>query len=137
MKRAALGLVVVLIMASVSFGQQNPTDAPASKEDIQRYLDAMHTREMVKSMMETMTKQMHKMTHEMLQKQSNVPADFEARENKTLDDMFKDFPIDELIDAMIPVYKKHMENNDVNVLLPFYSSPKGQKIIGNLPATSA
>jgi hypothetical protein len=137
MKRAALGLAVVLIMASVSFGQQNRTDAPASKEDIQRYLDAMHTREMVKSMMETMTKQMHKMTHEMLQKQSNVPADFEARENKTLDDMFKDFPIDELIDVMIPVYQKHLTKGDVDGLVAFYSSPTGQKMIRELPAITA
>jgi hypothetical protein len=138
MKCAALGLVVVLLFTCVSYAQQSSAaDAPASKEDIQRYLDAMHTREMMKGMMETLTKQMQKMTHEMVQKQANLPADFEARENATIGDMFKNFPVDEMIDAMIPVYQKHLTKGDVDGLVAFYTSPTGQKMIKELPAMTA
>jgi uncharacterized protein len=137
MKRIALGFVVVLLLAGVGFGQQTPADVPASKEDVQRYLDAMHTRDLMKSTMEIMTKQIHKMTHDMLQKQSNLPADFEARENKTVDDMLENIPIDEIIDAMIPVYQKHLTKGDVDGLVAFYSSPTGQKVIKEMPAITA
>jgi hypothetical protein len=137
MKRIALFLAVLLMFATVSFGQQSAADAPASKEDVQRYLDAMHTRDLMKSTMEIMTKQIHKMTHDMLQKQSNLPADFEARENKTVDDMLKDMPIDELIDSMIPVYQKHFTKGDMDGLVAFYSSPTGQKIVKEMPAITA
>ncbi len=137
MKRIALFLAVVLVFATTSFGQQSAADAPASKEDVQRYLDAMHTRDMMKSMMDTMTKQMHSMTHDMLQKQSNLPSDFEARETKTIDDMFKNFPIDELLDAEIPVYQKHLTKSDIDGLVAFYSSPVGQKIVKETPAITA
>lgn len=137
MKCIALFLAGVLVSATVSFGQQSAVDAPASKEDVQRYLDAMHTRDLMKSMMDAMTKQMHKMTHDMLQKQSNLPADFEARETKSIDEMLKNFPVDEMLDAMIPIYQKHLTKSDIDGLVAFYSSPTGQKIIKELPAITA
>jgi hypothetical protein len=56
MKRPVLALLACLLLGSVSFAQQNPADAPASKEDVQRYLAAMHVRDTLKSTMELMTK---------------------------------------------------------------------------------
>lgn len=44
--------------------KQNATDAPASKEDIQRYLNVMHCREMLAQSVEAMIKPMRQMTHE-------------------------------------------------------------------------
>jgi hypothetical protein len=121
---------------SAGASAQNAADpnAPASKEDIQRYLDAMDTPEMMKKMMAAMTQQMHKIVHEQVKKQPNLPADFEAREDKVMDDMFKDFPVQELIDVMIPVYQKHFTKGDVDGLVAFYSSPTGQKVLKEMPA---
>ena len=122
--------------ASAGASAQNSADpnAPAAKEDIQRYLDAMDTPEMMKKMMAAMTQQMHRIVHEQVQKQSNLPADFEAREDKVMDDMFKDFPVQELIDVMIPVYQKHFTKGDVDGLVAFYSSPTGKKVLKEMPA---
>jgi uncharacterized protein len=137
MKRCAFAVLVCLLFASTSFAQQSAADAPASKEDIERYLDAMHSRDMMKSMMEVMTKQMHRIVHEEAQKQPNLPADFEARADKTMDDMLKDLPINELIEAMIPAYQKHMTKGEVDALVAFYSTPDGQKFLKDLPAMTA
>ena len=41
MKRSALLLIACLLLGSVSFAQQNPADAPASKADIEKYLDVL------------------------------------------------------------------------------------------------
>jgi uncharacterized protein len=137
MKTLVFSLVLSLLFASVSFGQQNAADAPASKEDIERYMDAVHTRDLMQNMMAAMTKQMHKTVHDMLEKQRNLPSDFEARMDKMMDDMLKDFPVDEYLKAVTPVYQKHFTKGDVDALVTFYSSPTGQRILKELPAVSA
>ncbi len=54
-----------------------------------------------------------------------------------MDDTFTDLPVDELIDAMIPAYQKHLTKGDVEALIAFYSSPTGQKYLKELPAIQA
>jgi hypothetical protein len=134
MKRPALVLLACLLFASISFAQQNDANAPASKVDVERFLDAMHTRDMTKSMMNAMTVQMHKMVHEQVLKQPNLPADSEERLNKLTDSVYKEMPVDELIDVMIPVYQKHFTKGDMDALVAFYSSPTGEKMVKEMPA---
>jgi hypothetical protein len=134
MKRPALVLLACLLFASISFAQQNDANAPASKADVERFLDAVHTRDMTKSMMNAMTVQMHKMVHEQVLKQPNLPADSEERLNKLTDSVYKEMPVDELIDVMIPVYQKHFTKGDMDALVAFYSSPTGEKMVKEMPA---
>ena len=54
-----------------------------------------------------MSKQMRQVTTEMMKKQSNVTPEMEERVNKMTDDLIKNMPIDEMLDAMTPVYQKH------------------------------
>jgi uncharacterized protein len=137
MKRCAFALLACMFFASISFAQQSAADAPASKEDIEKYLDTMHARDLAMSTMSAMTKQMHQMIHAQLEKQPNLPPDFEARMDKTMDDMIKDFPIDDLIQAMIPAYQRHLTKGDVEALTAFYSTPTGQKVLKEMPAMTA
>jgi hypothetical protein len=134
MKRPALVLLACLFFASISLAQQNDANAPASKADIEGYLDALHSRDMAKNMMATMATQMQKMIHEQIEKQSNLPPDFEARIDKTMNDYWKDLPVDDIIDVMIPVYQKHLTKGDVDILIAFYSGPTGQKVLKEMPA---
>ncbi|MGA7915179.1 MAG: DUF2059 domain-containing protein [Candidatus Acidiferrales bacterium] len=137
MKRFAFAILVSLLFASISFAQQSPSDAPASKEDIENYMQVMHVHDLMKSMLDSMTKQLHLMAHERMKKQPNLPPDAEARMDKMMDDLFKDFPVDELLQAMIPVYQKYLTKGDVDVLVAFYSGPTGQKILKEMPAMTA
>ena len=134
MKRPALVLLACLLFASISFAQQTDANAPASKADVEKFLDAMHTRAMMKSMMDAVTVQMHKMVHEQVLKQPNLPADSEERLNKLTDSVYKEMPVDELIDVMIPVYQKHFTKGDMDALVAFYSSPTGEKMVKEMPA---
>ena len=136
MKRFAFAALACLLFASISVAQQSAADAPASKEDIEKYLDTMHARDMMKSTIDAMTKQMHQITHAQLEKQPNLPPDFQARMDKMMDDM-KDLPVEDLIQAMIPSYQKHLTKGDVDALTAFYSSPTGQKILKEMPAMTA
>jgi len=138
MKRIFLALTACLVFALPGVAQQSPADAPASKEDVQKYLDVMHSREMMTKMMDAMSKPMHQMMHEQyLKDKDKLPPDFEARMNKIMDDYMKNLPVEEMLQAMVPAYQKHFTKGDIDGLVAFYSSPTGQKVIQELPAITA
>lgn len=137
MKRITVAILMSLLFASIGHAQQSSSDAPASKEDIEKYFDVMHARDMLISMMDLMPKQMHQMIHEEVKNDPNLPPEFEARMDKMADDMFKELPIDDLLQAMVPAYEKHLTKGDVEALTAFYSTPTGQKILKQLPAITA
>ena len=138
MKRILLAVLFCLCISLVSVAQQAASDAPATKEDIQKYLDVMHSREMMLQIVDAMAKPMHQMVHEQyLKDKDKLPADFEARMNKMLDDSMKAFPWDEILQSMVPVYQKHFTKADVDALIAFYGTPTGQKVLRELPAITA
>ncbi len=51
-----------------------------------------------------------------------------------MDDMPEDFPIEDVLQVMIPVYQKHLTKGDVEVLTAFDSGPTGQKVLKEMPA---
>lgn len=138
MKRIFVLIALMLALAGYAGAQQNAADTPATKEDIEKYLQVMHSREMMTKMVDAMSKPMHQMVHEQyLKDKDKLPADFEARMNKMMDDMYKTFPWDEMVQATVPVYQKHFTKGDVNTLVAFYSTPTGQKLIQDTPAIMA
>jgi hypothetical protein len=138
MKRFVLLTIVLLGSSSIGFAQQDPADGPATKADIQRYLEVTQSREMMSKMIDAMMKPMHQMIHEQYEKDKDkLPADFEARSGKVMDDYLKKFPWEEIIEAMVPVYQKHLTKGDVDHLVAFYSSPTGQKFLHEMPAITS
>lgn len=114
---------------------QSASDAPATKEDIQKYLEVTHSREMMAKMVDAMSAPMHKMLHEQfLKDKDKLPPDFEERLTRMTDEWMKSFPWDEMLDSMVPVYQKHFTKGDVTALVAFYGSPTGQKILRDMPA---
>ena len=115
-----------------------PADAPATAEDVQKYLDAMHSHEMMKQMTEAMLQPMHKMMHEQyLKDKDRLPPDFEERMNKVTDDMLQKMPWDEIMQSMVPIYQKHFTKGEMAALTNFYSSPTGQKVLREMPGVMA
>lgn len=138
MKRFVVVMMVFLFSSSIGFAQQDLTDPPATKEDVQRYLDAMHAREMMTKVVNAMTAPMHQMLHEQFEKDKDkLPADFEARMNKQIDDYLQNFPWDDILQSMVSVYQKHFTKGDIDHLVAFYSTPTGQKLLREMPAITA
>jgi len=135
MKRLYFAPILCLALSWTAFAQSAPADAPASRADIERYLDAIHYRTLLDSMVDAMAKPLHSMVHEQYVKnQDKLPADFEPRENNQIDDMLSQMPWDEMTEAMLPVYQKHFTKGDVNALVTFYQTPTGQKVLREMPA---
>ena len=119
MKRLIVALVLFLL-ATAAIAQDTSDTSPATKEDIQKYMDVMHSRDMMNQMLAAMTTSMHKMMHEQyLKDKDKLPAEFEDRTTRMMDDMFKNMPFDEMMQAMVPVYQKHFTKGDINSLLAF------------------
>jgi uncharacterized protein len=130
--------VLCMCLGGIGVAQQNAADAPASKEDVERYLQVMHSREMMTKVVDAMSKPMHDMIHQQyLKNQDKLPPDFEARMNKRTDEMLKSFPWDDFIESMVPVYQKHFTKGDLDALVAFYETPTGQKLLRELPEISA
>lgn len=134
--------IFMMVVVTLAFGlpglAQTAADAPATKEDVQRYFNAVHSHDMMLKMMEAMSQPMHQATHEQCEKDKDkLPADCEQRINKLLDAMMKELPFDEMMEAMVPAYQKHFTKGDMDSLIAFYSTPTGQKVLRELPAVTA
>ena len=138
MKRFLVAAILCVSFACSGLAQDTGANAPASKEDVERYLDAVHSHDMMEKIMETMAKSMQQMTYERyLRDKDKLPADFEARTNKMMNAMMKDMPFDEMMQAMVPTYQKHFTKGDMDGLVTFYTSPTGQKLLREMPAITA
>jgi hypothetical protein len=134
MKRMAIAVLLGLALGSGCLAQQDPADPPASKADIERYLEAVNGRELVRLRLKAGDDQIHQIMHNALKDQPNLPADFEQYLMRIVDDMMKDLTEETLIEATIPVYQKHLTKGDGDALIAFYSTPRGKKILKELPA---
>jgi uncharacterized protein len=135
MKRIVMVAALLLAMASVSFAQVNSSDTP-TREDINRFFDTMQLRTQMQTMMNTMMAQMKASVRQTLRK--NMPGatpDEVARAEQLMDEMLQEpIPLNEMLDAMIPVYQRHLTRSDIDAIVAFYSSPVGLKMIRDMPA---
>jgi uncharacterized protein len=137
MKRLVVAIALFVLITLPIFAQSSD-DAPATKEDVQRYLETYHSHDRMQQMADAMTKPMHQMIHDQfLKDKDKLPPDFEERMNRLMDDMYRDMPWDEMTQAMIPTYQKHFTKRNINDLVAFYSSPTGQKLQQEMPAIAA
>lgn len=137
MKRVLFTIFVCLVCVVGTLAQSGP-DSPASKEDVERYFQVMHSQDMMQQIVQAMSNPMHQMIHQQFMKdRDKLPPDFEARMNKTMDEMLKDMPFDQMMQATEPVYQKHFTKGDMDALVAFYSTPTGQKLLRELPAITS
>jgi uncharacterized protein len=138
MKNLLAIIAVSCILCVPCVAQQNPADAPATQADVEKYLEVMHSHEMMLQMVDAMAKPMQKMMHEEYMKdKDSLPPDFEERMNKAMNDMLREMPWDQILQAMVPAYQKHFTKGDMDALVAFYSTPTGQKVLREMPGLMA
>ena len=131
-------LMNALVLLAVSAGvAQQPAapDSPSTRDDILRLFDTMQIRQQMRLVMESVAQQMKDMTRETLKKRDATITDEQlVRFDSIAEESMKDFPVDAMLDDMIPVYQKHLSKPDVDAMGVFYSSPTGQKLLREMPA---
>lgn len=138
MKRVLCFLAAVLALSWTSLAQTNAADSPATREDVQRYLQVVHSQDMAKKMAGAMSQGMRQLLHQQyLKHKDELPPDYETRMTAMMNDLLNDMPWDDMIQAMAPVYQKHFTKGDIDSLIAFYSSPTGDKLLREMPAIMA
>jgi hypothetical protein len=136
----APSILAVLLLTSISVLAQSPAvaDEPATREDITKLFDVMKSHDQVHSAMDMVLKQQRVMLHDIIKKEyPDTSAQQLQHLDSFMDDFVKTFPLDAMIDDMIPVYQKHLSKADVEAMIAFYSAPTGQKLLREMPAIAA
>ena len=50
-----------------------------------------------------------------------------------LGDVFSNYPIEDVLRDMIPIYQSHFSESDLNQIVAFYSSPSGRRFLRRCP----
>jgi hypothetical protein len=134
-------LLLCLLAVSICAGAQaTVSTAPdaASTEDIKKLFDVMASREQMSQMMQQLFAQMRTLSREQIKKKHPDITDTElAQMDRQSQDLIKNFPLDEMLSDMVPVYQRHFTKSDIDALTAFYSSPAGQKFLHEMPEVTS
>jgi hypothetical protein len=137
MNRKALGLGLSLMLAcSVwAVGQQPVQSDRPDRADVLKFLNLMHAREQMVQVMAGMSKQMKTGAEESFKdKVPDATPEQLAKVDKIVDSIMASIPVDDMVDAIVPIYQKHLTRDDLAAITAFYGSPAGQKLLKELPA---
>jgi hypothetical protein len=132
-------MCLAMVVSVSAFSQQSPAaDAAPSKAEVRRFLELMQVRARMVQMVAGMKEQGRRGAEAALRAKISDPTPEQlARATKIGDDVFQDFPIDEMVDAVVPIYQRHLTKSDLDAVIAFYSSPAGQKLLKESPAMMA
>jgi uncharacterized protein len=138
MKRITQILLLVVLALGPAWGQDAATDAPATREDIEKLFTTLHIREEVRSIMEIAAKQSMQTVREGLKHKVPNASDSDLdRATAMTNALLKSMDFDGMLDDMIPVYQHHLTKADVLAMSTFYETPTGQKLLREQPAMTA
>lgn len=112
-------------------GQALPPDAP-TRDQVLTFLDLMQARRNMMVAMDNMKQIMKQAAEKTFRERIPNPS---PKQIEALDGMVDDIdvPLDEMVNAIIPIYQRHLTKADIDELIRFYSSPVGQKLLREQP----
>jgi hypothetical protein len=110
-----------------------PPDAP-TRDQVLTLLDTMQVRKSMTVAMESMKRIMKQGAEQTFREKVPNPT---AKQLEALhgmfDDMLDSLSQDDMINAFIPIYQRHLTKTDIEETIRFYSSPVGQKLLREQP----
>jgi hypothetical protein len=135
MRKLVGSAVVICIFSALGVAQSNAANPAPSKEDVLKFMDVLHIKSQLTQYFNGVAKQAKLGAEEgFKEKVPNATPEQLAEVDKFSENLFKDMPVDEMLDAMIPIYQKHLTKEDLDGILAFYASPIGQKLQREQPA---
>jgi len=108
-------------------------DAP-THDQVMTLLDLLQIRKSMALMMDGMKQAMKQGAEQAFRERvpDPTPKQLEAL-SAMVDDMMADLPLDELLEAMVPIYRRHLSKSDLDEIIRFYAGPVGQKLLREQP----
>jgi hypothetical protein len=133
-----IALLVGLFAAAGAQTAASTAAGAASKQDVQRLFNVMSNKDQIRHLMEQLFAQTKALNRvEIKKRQPDISEEELSRMDRESDELVRTFPIDAMMDDMIPVYQRHFNKSDIDGLIAFYSSPTGQKFLQEMPAVTA
>lgn len=139
MRKLSKLIVILCLFALAGFAQTNDvaTSVP-SKDEVMKFLEVLRIRSQLTQYLNGVAKQAKIGAEQGFKsKVPNATPEQLAQVDKFAENLFKDMPVDEMVEAMIPIYQKHLTKEDLDGILAFYASPVGQKLQREQPAMMA
>ena len=146
--RKGVFLLVLMAAAAPIYAQQSVAEAAAqakaksealaadapTHDQVMKLVDLLQIRRNISLMMDGMKQAMKQGAEEAFRDRvpNPTPKQLEAL-NGMVDDMMADMPLDEMVEAMVPIYRRHLSRTDVDEIIRFYSSAVGQKLLREQP----
>lgn len=138
MRRVVRVLLATLCLTTAFVGQTAVPDRAATSEDVQRLLSLTLMRERISLVVSESPNHSTALMTDYLLKQvpgaNKRPEQVEKIVNDWAEEVYKGYPVDSILEDMVPIYQKHLTEPEVQALLGFYSSPIGQKMLREVPA---
>jgi len=108
-------------------------DAP-TRDQVMTLLELLQVRRTMTVMMESMKQVMREGAEQSFREKVPNPTPKQlAALRGMFDDIVDTMSMDDMIDAIIPIYQRHLTKTDIDELIRFYSSPVGQKLLHEQP----
>jgi len=134
-------LILVTLFSLSCLAQQpavvsdNSADDRATREDVMALMEVLHWRNTAKAGMDAMGDQFKKRFRaNSLQNYPNASPDLLKRLDAIFDDAMNVINLDEIREAVVPIYQKYLTHEDAISIISFYSSPAGQHYLDRMPA---
>lgn len=146
--RKGVFLLVLMAAAMPVYAQQSVAEAAAqakakseglaadapTHDQLMKLVDLLQLRRNMALMMDGMKQAMKQGAEQAFRERvpNPTPKQLEAL-NGMVEDMMADMPLDEMVEAMVPIYRRHLSRSDVDEIIRFYSSAVGQKLLREQP----
>lgn len=128
--------ILVCIVSAAAMGQTADSSASIpSKEQVLKFMEVLRLRPQLVELFDGVARQAKQSAEEAFKQRvpNATPAQL-ANVDQFAEGLFKNMPVDEMLDAMVPIYQKHLTKDDLDGILAFYASPVGQKLQREQPA---
>src|SRR5580765_5802541 len=153
MLRAASLLFVVMIVSS-AFAQQTVAEAaaqsraaaearkaaaaPPTREEVLKLFDLLQITKTMDAVVNATKQQSMEIAEQMIQeKMPEASPEQKKKFREMMDEVMRESlgpaAINEMLEATVPVYQRHLTKADMDAMVAFYSSPVGQKILHEQP----
>lgn len=148
MKRICFLTIITALLSYPLLGQQATSRVAESsvltptRAEVEKFMEIMQVRKRLESTVRTQQDEMRTVTHNMFNKvlpdaTPDQRAKFEDIVATSFKEMLAKYPFDDVLRDMIPIYQAHFTESDLKEIAVFYSSPIGQKVLNEMPATTA
>jgi hypothetical protein len=136
MRKLTIATLLFLTAVSTLGAAQQSSDADVpDKAEVVKFLDLMHARQQMVQVLDGMAKSMRQGAEDSFkQRVPDATPEQLAKLDKICDTILGAMPIDEMVDAIVPIYQRHLSRTDLAAISAFYSSATGQKILNEMPS---